>query len=300
MGGDEAVGDPGELGDVRAQVARAERAVEADDERPDVAHAVPERLGGLARQRAAAGVGDRARDPDRPATALLLEERLEREDRRLGVERVEDGLDQQQVRAPVDQAAGLLEVGRDQLVEADVAGSGVVDVGRDRGRLVRGAERPGHPARALGRRVLVGSLPGERGGGPVELVALPLEPVVGLGDARRGEGVGAHDIGAGVEVGTVDVADDRRLRQGQHVGVPAQVVVVVRVRRAAVVGLTELVALDEGAHGAVDDEDPLTQGGGELLGRVGTLRRCGHCSPLGVGVLQPRNHVRNVDVIPGY
>ena len=156
VGGDEAVGDPGQLGDVGPQLGRAQRAVEADDERPDVADAVPERLGGLAREGAAAGVGDRAGDPDRPAPALLLEERLQREDRGLGVEGVEDRLDQQQVGAAVDQPAGLLEVGRDELVEAGVAGAGVVDVRGDRGRLVGGA-RASRPRTAGARSVATAS-----------------------------------------------------------------------------------------------------------------------------------------------
>ena len=93
----------------------------------------------------------------RPAAAALLEQRLDGEDRRLGVERVEDRLDEEEVGAAVDQAVGLLEVGRDQLVEGDVAGAGVVDVrarstrsgwsGRARRR--RSAACPG----SLGHRV---------------------------------------------------------------------------------------------------------------------------------------------------
>ena len=53
----------------------------------------------------------------------FLEELVDREQRRLGVQRVEYGLDQQQVDAAFDQRARLLEVGRDQLVEGDVARS---------------------------------------------------------------------------------------------------------------------------------------------------------------------------------
>ena len=51
-------------------------------------------------------------DDHRPAAAALLEQRLDGEDRRLGVEGVEDRLDEEQVGAAVDQAARLLEVGR--------------------------------------------------------------------------------------------------------------------------------------------------------------------------------------------
>ena len=110
-----------QLGDVGPHLGGAQRAVEADGQRPGVPHGVPERLGDLAGQRAPGRVGDGAGDDHRPAAAALLEQRLEREDRGLGVEGVEDRLDQQQVGAAVDQAAGLLEVGLDQLVEGDVA-----------------------------------------------------------------------------------------------------------------------------------------------------------------------------------
>ena len=152
VGGDEAVGDPRQLGDVGPQLLGAERAVEPDGERPDVPDGVPEGLGDLAGERAAAGVGDRAGDDHRPPATVLVEERLEREDRGLGVEGVEDRLDQEDVGAAVDQAARLLEVGRDELVEGDVARARVVDVGRDRRGLGGRAERAGDEARPVGGR----------------------------------------------------------------------------------------------------------------------------------------------------
>ncbi len=133
---DVAVGEPGELGEIGPHLRGAERAVEADQQRAGVPDRVPERLGDLAGQGATGGVGDGPGDGDRPAPAALLEQRLEGEDRGLGVERVEDRLDEQQVRAAVDQAVGLLEIGVDQLDEGDVAGARVVDVRGDRGRAV--------------------------------------------------------------------------------------------------------------------------------------------------------------------
>ena len=50
--------------------------------------------------------------------ALLGEDLLAGEDRRLGVQRVEDRLDQDDVGAAVDQAAQLLAIGDAQIVEA--------------------------------------------------------------------------------------------------------------------------------------------------------------------------------------
>ena len=194
----ERVGDPAELGDVGPHLGRAQRAVEPDGERPCVSHRRPERLGDLAGQGAAGGVGDRARDDDRPAAAVLLEERLEGEDRRLGVEGVEDGLDHQQVGAALDQAVGGVEVGRHELVEGDVASAGVVDVGRD-GRRARGrADRAGDVPRPVGRPRgdLVGDASGQPCGLAVELAGQVGHAVVGQRDRVGVEGVGLEDVGA--------------------------------------------------------------------------------------------------------
>ena len=80
-------------------------------------------------------------------TPLSSKTFLDGEDRRLGVEGVEDRLDQQQVGAAVDQAARLLGIGRAQLVEGDVAEAGIVDVRRDRRGAVGRPERAGDEAR---------------------------------------------------------------------------------------------------------------------------------------------------------
>ena len=84
---------------------------------------------------------------------MLLEVAGDGEDGGLGVERVEDRLDQQQVDAAVDQTAGRFGVGRDQLVEGDVAVAGIVDVGRD-------AKRSGWSGRARRRRSAAAADPG--------------------------------------------------------------------------------------------------------------------------------------------
>ena len=72
------VGQARQLGEVRPHVARAERAVDADAPRPRVLDRDVERVERLARQRAAAAVGDRDRDhqrqlrrPSLPATSWI-------------------------------------------------------------------------------------------------------------------------------------------------------------------------------------------------------------------------------------
>ena len=81
----------------------------------------------------------------------------------------------------------------------------------------------------------------------------------------------------------MDLADDLGLGQREDVGVAAEVVAVVGERLAAVVGLAELVPLDQGPHRAVDHQDPLPERARERLGRVGPLGGVGHGSPLGSG-----------------
>ena len=68
-------------------------------------------------------------------------------DRGLGVERVEDGLDQQRVDAALDQAAHLFGVGGAQFVEGDGAEARIGHVGRDRGGAVGRTDGAGDEAR---------------------------------------------------------------------------------------------------------------------------------------------------------
>ena len=147
IGADERVGDARRAPRCGAHRARAQRAVEADGERLRVAHRVPERLGVWP-------------DSVRPERSVMVPEIMigsvtppssnslvACEDRRLGVQRVEDGLDQEEVGAALEQAARLLAVGVAQLVEGDGAGARIVDVGRHRGGAVGRPDRAGDEAR---------------------------------------------------------------------------------------------------------------------------------------------------------
>ena len=63
--------------------------------------------------------------------ADAVEIRLQREQRGLAVQRVEDRLDEEEIRAAFRQPFDRLAVCRDELVEADVARTRVVDVRRN-------------------------------------------------------------------------------------------------------------------------------------------------------------------------
>ena len=270
IAGDEGVGDARELGDVGPHLLRAQRAVEADEQRVHVPDGVPERLGDLTGERAAGGVGDGSGDHHRPAASALLEQRLQREDRRLRVQRVEDRLDAQHVGAAVDQAVGGGQVGLDQLVEGHVAGAGVVHVGRDGRRPAGRADRADDVARPVGRplghRVALGARQPCRG--LVELVRELLHAVVGQGDRGGVERVGLDEVRAGLEVLAVDRGDDAGRGDAEQVVVALHVARPVGEALAAVARLVGAVPLDGGAHGAVEHQDALLEQRGQRSRRI--------------------------------
>src|SRR5439155_26064142 len=90
-----------------------------------------------------------------------------------------------------------------------------------------------------------------------------LKPVVRLPDPRRGERVRGRNVGAGREVGAVDVTDDVRLRQIEEVGIAGDVERVVAEALAAVLLLAAHALLDQHAPRAVEDGDALSEDGFE-------------------------------------
>ena len=141
--------DPREVFDERPHLGRAERAVDADDERPRMLDREPERLDRLAGEVAAAAVDGGERDPERQVGRDLLRG----DDRRLRVQRVEDRLDEEEVDAAFAQRAHLLGVGLHHLLERDGAIRRVVDARRERQRDVQRPDRTGDEAAELVRRL---------------------------------------------------------------------------------------------------------------------------------------------------
>ena len=82
------------------------------------------------------------------------------------------------------------------------------------------------------------------------------QPVVLLGDAVRVEAVGGDDVGARVEKARMDAVDDLRAGQAEEVVVSDQLALVVRIPLAPEILFVELVGLDRGSHGAVQDQHP--------------------------------------------
>ena len=183
------------------------------------------------------------------------------EDRGLGVERVEDGLDQKQVGAAVEQAADLFAIGFAQIVEGDRAIAGIGNVRRDRRRAVGRAERARDEAAAailalgLQRRLMR-----QPRALAVELVGDLRHAVIGLRDRGRGKCIRRDDVGAGAKIREMDLADRIRSAEIEQVVVAAHLAVPGVEAGAAIALLVELHLLDHRAHRAVEHQDARGRG----------------------------------------
>ena len=189
-----------------------------------------------------AGGLDRDLHQDRQVRAAGLgARRLGAVDRGLDLQGVLAGLDQDAVDAAGDQAAALDGERPLQRRVVDMAERRQPGSGPDR------AEHEALPA--VGEEP--GRLAGDLAGPPVDLEGLVLELELGQRDRRAAEGVGLDDVGAGGEVGAVDLPDHVGPREVEHLGA---------VLLAAEVTLqVQVHGLDQAAHGAVAEQHPLAQ-----------------------------------------
>ena len=193
---------------------------------------------------------------------------------------------------------GRFGVGSHQLVIGDVALAGIVHIRRDGGSAVGGAQHPCHETRLGGIfcRPLVCHGAGQTGGFPVDLGGKLFHLVIGHGDASGVEGVGLENVGPGSAILLVDLADHRRTGQHQQIVVALDVGMPVGKPLTPIIRLPEFVALDHGAHGPVDDQDPLPEAGFQLLCYVRLLTRLSarHYVRHRVFLLHPCNCVNSI------
>ncbi len=278
-------GHPAQLLDVGPHEGRTEGAVQADGQRPGVAHAVPEGGDGLARQDASGGVGHGAADDDGQVFAGLLKNLVDGKQRCLGVERVENGLHQQHIAAALDQGEGLFVVGGAQLLERDVARARVVYIRADAGGLWGGSERTHDKTRLLRRGKAVAGGTRDLRRLQVHLARQMCHVVIGLRYRGGAKGVGLDHVGTRRQISVVDIADHRGLCQAEQFVVALDIFMEIAKTHSPIGCLVKAQALNHGAHGTVQDGGALFQQGGQRA--ASGVDRVGH-----VGLIvetQPRN-----------
>ena len=243
-------GHAGKFLDVRAQVLGAERAVQADADRPGVRYRIPERFRRLSTERSSAGIGNGARNHYR---------QRDRKQRRLAIERIEYRFHQQHIDAAFDEPADRFGIARDQFVEADIAESGIVDVRRNRCGGIGRSQHAGYETRLVRGRLApgVGALARQACCRPVELNHPVGQPIVGHRHRVGIESVGFDNVGAGFKESFVNSGDDFWLGQRQQVVVAALVAMMVVKVRAVIMLAGKFVTLNHGAHGTIENQNAL-------------------------------------------
>mmetsp|Transcript_656 Transcript_656/g.1781 ORF Transcript_656/g.1781 Transcript_656/m.1781 type:complete len:563 (+) Transcript_656:3249-4937(+) len=196
----------------------------------------------------------------------------------LGVERVKDGLHEEDVHTAIVQSSRLLIVRGRNLVKRAAAQGRVLHRGRHTQSLVGGAngacDKLGTRLRVL-RHVLCGTLLSQLGSMEVDRIhlILGLKLIVSLADCGAVEGVGLNDVSARLKVGSVDLCNDVWPCEHKNVVVAFQLMAVVLVALATEILLLELVALDHGAHGAVNVRNALGEQRLQSTKRLGASQR---------------------------
>ena len=161
--------------------------------------------------------------------------------RRLGLEQVVAGLDEEQVDSAFEQPAGEHLVGVAKVDEADLA----------EGRKLRARPHAaGDIARAVRRRVAARDLLRQPGRGEGELLGALRDLVLGEHDRQGAERVRLDDVDANLQERAVQLLDDVRAREAQHLVATLE-------RLAAEVVGAELAQLQVGARRSVIDDDAL-------------------------------------------
>ncbi len=229
----------GQVPQVLAHQVGSGRAVEADHVDAKRRQGGERRADLRAEQHGAGGLDGQRRDDDR-VRRQVGHRAPGADDRRLRLEQVRAGLDDQRVGAAAQQPRRVLVVGVAQLAERDVA---------ERGQLGARADRAEHPAGPPVRRgELVRDGAGDRRAGVRQLADAPGYPVLAEVAEVRAERVRGDAVSARRQVGAVDAAHHVRPGDVQHL--------VAAVVAVEVLGC-HVARLEHRPHGAVRDDDAL-------------------------------------------
>lgn len=250
------VGHPFEVGQ---QLPRPERTVKTDGQRPGMRDRCVECLDGLSGERPSA-VGERSRHDEGKLPSARGEDLPGGEYRRLAVERVEKGLELDDVRAAVHQPLYLRSISGNEPFEIDLAARGVVHVRGDGGGFARRPHRTAHepwPRLRMLPHVVVRRPSGHLCRSAANRIRMFLQAVIGERNAVRIERIGRNDVGTRLQIGAVYLPDDLRPGKGQQIVAPFQREMPRCELLAPVLLFPQAVPLYHGTHTAVEDDNPL-------------------------------------------
>ena len=275
----------GKLLEMGSHEVGPKRAVEADRQRMRVGKGIPKGLDFLRGNHRFTTEPDRCGNDQRKMQFHFRINFLHGHRRGLGIERIKDRFDHQDVAAAFDQRLDLQFVSIEHLIKTHHAEARVIGIGRVGERNRERPDRTGDIALAAGVAANgIGPLAAELGRlnihFPGELVekrilddllekfrilasaffARILDEEFALRDAGGGEGVGLADVRARFIESLVDVAYDFRAGEAQNVAVVEQVLFAIGKALTAGIAFVEPVGADRRAHGAIEHQNPFGQG----------------------------------------
>ena len=179
-----------------------------------------------------------------------------------GVERIEDSFDQNNIGAAFDQTIHRFQIIFYQLIKGYVARAGIIYIRRNGTGAAGRPEHASHKTRfgRILRGHFIAEFSRQTRRGKVEFVAQVFHVVIGHGNARGVEGIGFQNVGTGFKVSALDLADHVWFGDAEQIVIARDIHVVISKARAAIIRLLQLVALDHGAHTAIQNQDALFDG----------------------------------------
>ena len=165
-------------------------------------------LGSLTGQCTAGGISNRARYHDGQLNILLLEHRFDCKHCRLGVEGIEDGLDQNEIRTAVDQSFYSLGIIGNQLIECDSAGARIIHINRNRRCFLIGTQHAGHKAGLLFCGSRVSTFPRQASCSNIQFVRIIRQLVLLQITGGGIKTVGFDNIGASLQIFVMNTANN--------------------------------------------------------------------------------------------
>ena len=213
----------------------------------------------LAREGATRAVAHRDAHHDRESLPATFKHFVGGKEGGFGIERVEDGLDEDEVDPTLHQSINLLAIDRGQIHEGHRTSCRIVDIGADGGRAVGRPHPTRHKARACAvlSHELIGHPPRNLRPFQIELPHKLLALVVGHRNALAREGVGGQDVSSCRQVTAGNIVHHVGTSEVEQVVVPLQLAGQVGEGFVAEILFFQPVGLNHSAHCPIQNENAL-------------------------------------------
>ncbi len=137
--------------------------------------------------------------------------------------------------------------------------TGIVDVRTDARGFVGRAYGTRHKSWLVGLFCgkFVGHFSGQSRRGQIEFVAQLFHAIVGHRHTLCVKGVGFSDVGACLEIGSVNVLNDDRLGKAEQLIIALQIAVPISKTHTSIIGFAQFMLLNLRAHGTIQNQNTL-------------------------------------------